>query len=180
MPSKTPSGRCSDAWKNFERAVAELFQKFGFTKAFRVSRGDDIGVSDTDVKVPDCPGIQVDAKYRKGGWAHHTIFFECEEKYVGDDPDKFLILPTKGGGERGALVTLRLEKLLELLAKVYLGSVGTPGLKCPHCGSPVESKSNALGLALCSCPNCRKEFFIPETDVPKVIPFEKPKRRRSA
>ncbi len=167
MAHKTASGRSSDAWKAFERKIAELLRNAGFTQAHRVSRGDDIGVSDTDVKVPEVPFLMVDCKYRQGGWAHETIFEECEKKYVPKGSNKVLILPTKSGKKQGSLSTVRTEFLMELLAHRFLGGVGNSGLSCPQCRAyDLKLTKQSLGLVLGECSNCSKQFYMAEADVP--------------
>ena len=105
-------GAGSEAWKGHERQFTELLVNAGFA-AHRVSRGDDLGVSDVDIIVDDIPTMKVDCKYRAGGWAHHAEVDEAEAKYCTGEGD-FLVLPTKGGLEAGSLVSLRSQVFVQI------------------------------------------------------------------
>lgn len=160
------SGKKSDAWKNHERKTASVFKSVGFSKAFRVLRGDDIGVSDIDVRIPEVPTALVDCKYRQDGWAHHTLFLECEKKYCAK-PEDFLVLPTKSGNENGALATVRLEVLADLMAAKFLSKERPlDTLGCPRCSSVVKVNKISLDLAECTCETCSLAFILKQEEVP--------------
>ena len=176
MAHKTKSGKSSQAWKAFEREVASKFQDVGFTQAHRVSRGDDLGESDTDVKVPEVPQLQIDTKYRSGGMSIISLFKETESKYVRKKSNDFLVLPLKAGGMTGSVSVIRTEILAELIAHRYLGGSEKQGLTCPQCQSVLQVGQFLMGLAPCTCPTCEKEILVRETDIPKgtVIAFPQP------
>lgn len=168
MAHKTKSGATSDAWKSLERAWAKALQDAGFKKAKRKSRAHDIGTSTDDVALPEIPNLKSDCKYKNGGWAHHAIFKDCEKKYV-QDPNDFLVMPTKAGGEHGFLVTLRSEVFAKILAKAYLGNkTDSSQLSCPACSSIVNTTPIALSLAQHRCPDCKFEFISSESINGKV------------
>jgi hypothetical protein len=159
MAHKTKSGKTSDAWKNLEKAWAKTLETVGFKKAKRISRAGDIGRSDHDVNLPEIPNMKSDCKYKNGGWSFHTIFKECEAKYVKNKSD-FLVLPTKSGGEQGFLVTLRGDVFAKILAKAYLGDKKSSAeLSCPACSAVVSSKTIAMDLEQHNCPDCNFEFI---------------------
>ena len=159
MAHKTKSGRTSDAWKNLERAWAKCLQDVGFGNAKRISRAGNIGESDHDVNLPEIPTLKSDCKYKNGGWSFHTIFKECEDKYV-KDPKDFLVLPTKSGGERGFLVTLRGEVFARILAKAYLGHKKDSNmLSCPVCNSDTTCNVMGMDLAQYTCSDCSFQFI---------------------
>lgn len=161
------SGKKSDAWKNHERKTAQAFQTVGFSQAHRVLRGDDIGVSDIDVRIPEVPVAMVDCKYRQDGWAHHSIFMDCEKKYC-TKPEEFLVLPTKSGNETGALATVRLEVLASLMAAKFLSAERpTHTLGCPRCPGTVNVNTISLGLVECICGNCSLTYLLRSEEVPQ-------------
>lgn len=165
MPKKR-----SEAWKNLERSVALSARDAGFKKAFRVCRGDDIGISAVDVILPEIPFVKIDTKYRGNSFNHHSLFYESEKKYCDKNQD-FMALPTKGGRERGSLVTVRLEVLLELLAHKYLPKdrpIDTVG--CPKCNSVCDTKPIGLNLTECLCGSCGVTFFMGTKDIPEKLP----------
>ena len=57
----------SNAWKRLEKLVAEEL------KGKRVLRGDDFSRKDVDVEVEDFQSLRIDAKYRSGNLAHHSL-----------------------------------------------------------------------------------------------------------
>jgi hypothetical protein len=157
----------SSAWKDFERTVALAARAAGFSRAYRVLRGDDIGISATDVILPELPFVRIDSKYRKDSFYHHALFKEAESKYCQRSED-FLILPTKGGNERGSLSTVRTEVLFKLLAQAFLTSQERPvgALGCPFCKGLAIPKNIGLGLAECTCTSCSASYFVKASDVP--------------
>jgi hypothetical protein len=176
------SGKKSDAWKYHEKKTAQVFNSVGFSKAYRVLRGDDIGVSDIDVRIPEVPTALVDCKYRQDGWSHHTIFAECEKKYCAN-PEDFLVLPTKAGNETGALATVRLEVLADLMASKFLSKERpTDTLGCPRCSSIVKVSLISLNLAECVCEICSLAFIIKQEEIPNSSEDapKKPARRTSS
>lgn len=161
------SGKKSDAWKYHERKTAQVFQSVGFSQAHRVLRGDDIGISDIDVRIPEVPIAMVDCKYRQDGWAHHSLFLECEKKYCSK-PEEFLVLPTKSGNETGALATVRLEVLASLMASKFLNSERPHNLLgCPRCPGTVSINNISLGLVECICTNCSLSYLLQHQEVPQ-------------
>lgn len=116
----------SNAWKALEKKVAELLG------GERISRADDWGRSDYDVHVPAHPYLKVDCKYRKGGWAHHSVLDEIREKYCKEDGD-MAIMVSKSGRKRGEVVSLSLNDfrgLLWLIDRLRWEN----GMHCPKCG----------------------------------------------
>lgn len=163
--------RKSEAWKDFERAWAKLAVSFGFAEAERISRGDDLGVSDVDVALPLLPGALVDCKYQAHGWHHHTIFERCEAKYL-KNPGDFIIMPTKAGGDTGSLTTVRSEVFLDLLRKAHALTETKPGaLACVRCrgGSLFVTGVNALELVELVCDTCQVPVLLRAVDVPKAV-----------
>lgn len=161
------SKKRSQAWKDLERSVAVAARDVGFVRAFRVLRGDDIGISDTDVKIPEVPQAMIDCKYTERGWSHHAKFFECEKRYIVKGAGTFLILPTKGKGERGSLSTVRTEVLMDLLAKVYRkADRPADAIGCPMCPGLSIPKAFQMGLTQAVCQTCQFAFLMATTDVP--------------
>lgn len=101
----------SDAWKALEKKTAEVLG------GFRISRADDWGRSDYDVHVPAHPELRIDCKYKKGGFAHHTLLAEVREKYCREDGD-VAVLVSKSGRKRGEVVSLSLEDFASLLGTI--------------------------------------------------------------
>lgn len=158
----------SGAWKDFERAIADLARKAGFTQAYRVLRGDDIGESDIDVEIPEVPTARVDCKYRQGGWSHHKIFVECEKKYV--KKGQFLALPTKSGRQNGSFTTIRSEVFFELLAAKFMTRTKEPNeMGCPRCPGLASITYLDIGLVQCLCQNCQLSFLMRRDDLPKNV-----------
>lgn len=163
--------RKSEAWKDFERAWTKLAVSFGFVEAERISRGDDLGVSDVDVVLPLLPGALVDCKYQAHGWHHHTIFERCEAKYL-KNPGDYIIMPTKAGGDVGSLTTVRSEVFLGLLRKAHQHQDTKPGsMPCPRCagGSLFAAGVNSLELVELVCDTCRVPVLLRLCDVPKAV-----------
>jgi hypothetical protein len=102
--------RSKTAWKALEKQVAKAL------KGIRVLRGADFSKTDVDVKVPDFPNLQIDAKYRTS-WAHHSYLEEVRAKYC-NDPVDMPILVTKTHGQRGAVVVMDLEHFGLLLESI--------------------------------------------------------------
>lgn len=164
--TREKTGKRSDAWKDLERAVAQAARDAGFIKAYRILRGDDIGISDVDVCVPEAPHVMIDCKYKVDGWSHHTIFDECEEKYI-TEPGQFLALPTKSGGQDGSLTTIRTEVFFQLLAQACLRQdKNADEVGCPRCPGKTTITPAGVGLVLCKCNNCTLEFQMRESDLP--------------
>ena len=164
--AKKSGRRRSDAWKNFERNIALEARKVGFLKAFRVCRGDDIGVSAVDVIIPEIPFVKVDTKYRVDGWSHHSIFSESEKKYCQSKGD-FMILPTKAGGDHYSLSTIRTSVLMELLSYKYINKQRPPeAMGCPKCSGIAKPAKIGLHLSECTCISCHLTFFVRTEDVP--------------
>lgn len=147
-----------EAWKDFERAIALAFRDQGFTKADRISRGNDLGESDVDVDVPELPALKVDCKYQVDGWSVMTLFEEVEAKYVASGTSDFLVMPLKSGGKSGSVSVIRTEKLIEVLAQAFLrqGESHTSILRCPLCpGELVDTGSVFFGARYCQCKVCQ-------------------------
>lgn len=163
-------GKRGEAWKDFERAIAQLFREKGFLKAERVSRGDDLGESDIDVDVPEIPVCKVDTKYQIDGWSVFTLFQDVEKKYVTAAED-FLVMPLKGGpmsGNKGSVSVIRSEKLVELLAHVYLREAGKGhAMSCPFCPGAMYAKPMSNELAECICRMCGTAVFTAASKIPK-------------
>lgn len=179
MAHRTPSGKTSDAWKSLERAWAKCLADAGFKNAKRISRAGNIGESDHDVNLPEIPTLKSDCKYKQGGWSHHSIFKECEKKYV-KGPGDFLVMPTKSGGEQGFLVTIRGDVLAGLLAKAFMGNKkSSNSLGCPRCGTEVSSVNISLDLAEYDCPSCKFEFIAKQlrSEITTNAPKEKKAKR---
>ncbi len=98
----------SKAWKALEKKTAEALG------GERISRADDWGRSDYDVHVPEHPYLKVDCKYRKGGWAHHSVLDEIRDKYCKEKGD-IAIMVSKSGRKRGEVVSLSLQDFAKLL-----------------------------------------------------------------
>lgn len=156
----------SQAWKDFERSIALEAREAGFGKAFRVCRGDDIGVSAVDVILPEVPFVKIDTKYRGNSFYHHELFFEAEKKYCNKKED-FMLLPTKGGHERSSLISLRTEVFFKLLAEKYLPKDRPlDAVGCPRCSGICRPTTIGLGLSECTCLECGIVFFMAQRDVP--------------
>jgi hypothetical protein len=105
--------RSKTAWKSLEKETAKAL------RGIRVLRGADFSKKDVDVKVPDFPNLQIDAKYRQA-WSHHKFLVEIQEKYCAD-PGDVPILVTKHPRQRGSVVSLSLEHfgfLLDLIREL--------------------------------------------------------------
>lgn len=152
-------GNTSKAWVSLEKSWEKALKAVGF-RAKRISRAADIGRSDHDVNMVDLPNMKSDCKYRVGGWAHHSLFYECEKKYVKKNSSDFLVLPTKAGGETGMLVTLRHDVFADILAKAYLkNKTSSAELSCPRCAAQTKSVETGLDLSQASCEHCGFEFM---------------------
>jgi hypothetical protein len=118
----------SQAWKSHERKIAAVL---GGQRIVR----QDWGESAPDVHIADFPHFKVDGKYRQK-FMHHSLLREIAEKYCRkqtetDAPGDVPILVTRVAGERGAVVSLRVEDFGMLLDVVR----GTAPVKCPTCGA---------------------------------------------
>lgn len=105
----------STNWKNSEKTVANLYNKFGIEDAFRVSRAGNYAISDYDVRIPQAEWVKTDSKYSKKSWRSHSLMKEGQGKYckkIGDE----LVLYTKGFRERSGFVTVRAEFFTALLS----------------------------------------------------------------
>lgn len=155
MAKLTPSGKQSDAWKNAEREVAELFNRYGFT-AERIIR-EDHGKSDFDVRIKELPDLVIDSKYR-ATFSHHSLFEkDLLNRYCKKNPQRRAIMPTKVYQQRGMYVTTTLEYLVELMALAYLKNRPVKGeWPCNHCGSACVALLNYVGnLHRYECPTCQ-------------------------
>jgi hypothetical protein len=164
------TGKRSQAWKSFERAIAELAQAHGFA-AERISRGADLGASDIDVRLPKVPELRIDCKYRQDGFSHHSLFEGAENLYC-QEPGQWLALPTKAGQATGSLVTLRSEKFFELLARAYAERTdAVHGWACPRCQHPTQLRTTygAFGLAEQHCEHCALIFWVPLAALPASL-----------
>ena len=163
MPKKTASGNTSDAWSNFERAIAAAYRDAGFVQARRKTRTDNghTSIADWDVAVPEVPGMVDDMKYRAGGWSHHGVFErEVHDRYLKGRDERFGVMHTKGGNERGSFVVTRLQTWTRVLAKAYLRNGRSDSWGCPRCGVPVvSSPGGMLNLVSYSCPSCGLAFL---------------------
>ena len=101
------------AWKALERKIVALAEECGLS-ANRLLRGSNFSESNFDVALEDFPHIKIDAKYRAGGWKHHTHVKEIQAKYC-KYPEDVPVLVTKSGREHGEMATLPLKCLLELI-----------------------------------------------------------------
>lgn len=114
MPTKTPSGKQSVAWKNLERQVAKAL------KGRRVLRGSDFSHSDVDVILDDLPELRLDAKFRVKH-SHHKFMRELVARYC-QAPGQEPVLITKTHHQKSAFVTIRLELFALLVdALRYVG-----------------------------------------------------------
>lgn len=186
MAHKTPSGRTSGAWRDLERRVESMFRAAGFTSAKRITRANDFGEERPDVDVPEIKGLAVDSKYRNGGFSHHSLFLAEVDKYVGvkrlgeDQTYSWSIMPTRSGGSKDVLVTLRLDKFLEILAQAFLrkGHQSNGGWSCPRCPSELKKSSEMLGLHQYTCQACGLVLLSQEEAIEVVNP-EPVKRKRT-
>ena len=105
----------TDNWKNSERSIAELYQRFGIEDAFRVSRAANYSVSDYDVRIPQADWVKTDSKYSKKPWRSHSLMKEGQGKYAKKLGEEF-VLYTKGFRERSGFITVRAELFAALLS----------------------------------------------------------------
>jgi hypothetical protein len=184
MAHKTPSGKTSGAWRDLERRVEALFRAAGFTSAKRITRANDFGEERPDVDIPEIKGLAVDTKYRNGGFSHHSLFLSEVDKYVGvkrlgeEQPYSWSIMPTRAGGSKDILVTLRLERFLEVLAQAFLrkGHQSNGGWSCPRCPNNLTKTSEMLGLHQYTCQACGLVLLSQEEAIEVVNP--EPVRRK--
>lgn len=172
MAHKTESGKSSRAPQALEGRVAELFRKFGFRRAERIIKEQHD--SRPDVEVPELPDLAVDSKYTSRGFPQYTQFMAEVETYVGqrrkneDRAYGWAMMPLRIKGSPDILVVLRLEKLLELLQKVFLrDKAGTWG--CMRCGNEVEETGNFAGQYQYKCTTCGMCITTNETPDPKHL-----------
>jgi predicted RNA-binding Zn-ribbon protein involved in translation (DUF1610 family) len=173
MPHKTRSGKPSKAWAEFEKQIAAAYQTV-FSQAKRLTRSGDFGESKPDVEVPEVPEMQIDMKYRNGGWGHHTTFkTEIEERYVKGTKGNFGVMHTKSGHEKTSFVTVKLETWLMLLKKAYVDKAVKPKKRkkgvwtCPRCGEAVsKQEQKMLQLNVYNCSSCQLGFA--SEDAPNV------------
>jgi predicted RNA-binding Zn-ribbon protein involved in translation (DUF1610 family) len=157
VPHKTPSGRTSKAWAD----------KKLFPLAKRLTRSGDFGESKPDVEVPEIPEMQLDMKYRVGGWKHHTVFkTEIEDRYVKGTKDNFAVMHTKSGHERTSYVTVKLETWMDLLKRAYVDKKPRAKARkkgvwtCPRCGEMVgKQEQSVLQLYTYKCSACQLGFI---------------------
>jgi hypothetical protein len=165
MPHLTPSGKRSKAWADFEKQIAEAYKKI-FPQAKRLTRGNDFSESKPDVEVPELPEMQLDMKYRVGGWKHHSVFkTEIEDRYVKNDKTKYAVMHTKSGREKTSYVTVKLEVWLDLLKRAYVdkqprrAKKKKVGWSCPRCEKPVvKDQHKVLQLNVYKCSSCNLSF----------------------
>lgn len=166
---RKPNKQKSTAWKGFEREVADVAARFGFTSR-RISRGADLGESDVDVVLEEAPGLRIDCKYR-AKQAHHSLFLEVESKYVSE-PGQRLWLPTKVAGEAGSLVVMRTEEAFSLLRDAMGRDAGNH-LVCSCCRTPLLKPMwipAPTGLSTATCPSCGLVLQVPSARVPEPPP----------
>ena len=101
----------SSAWKDLERLAAKEL------RGDRVCRAGNFAISATDVVVPDFLELKVDTKRRKRKFAHHSMLSEIREKYCYSEGD-VAVLVTRNHGERGAVASMSLRDLGELLDRI--------------------------------------------------------------
>jgi predicted RNA-binding Zn-ribbon protein involved in translation (DUF1610 family) len=187
MPKKTASGKDSRAWANFERAIAAAYRAAGFCGAYRKTRTEsaqNTSRSDWDVGVPEVPGMVDDMKYQADGWGHHEILerhdgteiaalrpnlgfphhtvFEnqIEQRYLKGRPERFGVMHTKSGKERGSFVTVRLETWVSILALAFLRNQDSSKWSCPRCGHTVARQPSGMGsLVTYTCLTCGLAFL---------------------
>lgn len=155
------TGKRSQAWKSFERAIANMAEAAGF-EAKRISRGADLGASDIDVRLHRVPELQIDCKYRQDGFSHHSLFEGAERLYC-TRPEQWLALPTKAGQATGSLITLRSEKFFELLARAYPEKTkAVVSWSCPRCQSETQHQASYLAFNLYErqCHRCQLSFWL--------------------
>ena len=160
MPKKTPSGKSSDAWKEFEKAyVKELLA--GGVPAHRETRGHDYGEEGYEIVIPDLPFLKVDSKYRNGGWNHHTVLEqEIERKYCKSKSDE-PVMPTKSGKQRGSYTTIRSSFFIRLLWLAFFRKRTTYGAwTCNNCDTPYTIEKQVMGgLNKFTCPGCQNVIY---------------------
>lgn len=100
----------SQRWKDLEREAARAL---GGKRVVR----PDFGEPDVDVTVPAWPELRVDCKAYKR-FAHHSLMQDIERKYC-DRPGQVPVLVTKHERQRGAYVTVPLDWLGQVLARMW-------------------------------------------------------------
>lgn len=170
MAHKTKSGKQSQAWKDLENKVAALFKSAGFRRAKRVIK--ETHDSAPDVDLPEVPDVAIDTKYSMRGFPQHTQFMAEVETYVGarrrneERTYDWAIMPIRPGGSSDILVVLRLERLIDLMKKVYLrNDAGSWG--CMRCGNPITESGLFAGHYQYKCSNCGLCCSSDETPDPK-------------
>lgn len=165
------------AWKGLEYAVAEALKKAGFRKAKRYPKQDQMqamtaGQELPDIKVPEAPFLQLDAKYSaqkdgKGWDKVESLFLTCEGKYALKPEDRFAMITQKAGSQH-KIVHLRLSWFAELCAKAYLGGKSSDCWVCPSCrGEELTTQAIGMGQELHTCGVCTMQFITPENTRPK-------------
>ena len=93
----------SSAWNDLERTVARRL------RGRRKLRGGAFSMKDLDVEVPDNPQLRIciDATYRSGNPAHHTLLSEARRKYCQED------------GSVALLATKELREQCEVVCRLY-------------------------------------------------------------
>ena len=115
VPKRGPGRPSKTAWKAHERDSAAALG------GRRVSRADNWGRSDTDLKIKDFPHWQIDCKYRQS-FLHHSLLDEIERKYC-KEPGQVPVLITKQAHEQSGIVSLRRDDLGKLLNEVRAARV---------------------------------------------------------
>lgn len=171
MAHKTRSGASSNAWRELEKTVAERLRKAGFRRAKRIllSGHDKRTLKRPDVDVPEIRSLAIDTKYQVNGWHHHSVFLDEVDKYVGlkrldsDNTYTWSIMPTRAGGSKDILVTLRLEHFLDLLNRAYLRQPDGHWT-CLRCPGTLNKTSEFLGLYRYHCEACGLELLSREEE----------------
>lgn len=170
MAHKTKSGKQSQAWKDLENKVALLFKSAGFRRAKRVIK--ETHDSAPDVDLPEVPDVAIDTKYSVRGFPQHTQFMSEVETYVGARRRSesrnyaWAIMPIRPGGSSDILAVLRLERLIDLMRKVYLHDE-TGGWRCMRCGNAITESGLFAGHYQYKCDNCGLCCLSDETPDPK-------------
>jgi hypothetical protein len=131
-----------------------VFRKHGFA-AERINRSSFESVH--DVHLPEAPMLKIDAKYRVGGWAHHSVFIEQVLQYAKEPYDIPVMVTKAGKQQNDELACLRLEDFAFLMGRLYLG--GGDGMCCPQCRSVVQSSGSVLNADSYTCQQCRYQFI---------------------
>lgn len=101
-------------WKNAERQLADIYQKFKID-AERISRAGNYSESTYDVRINGAPELKSDSKYSQAGFKTSRLLEVIREKYCPNKQD-VPILFCKGYREHGGKITVDAEFFSMLLA----------------------------------------------------------------